>query len=71
MRIPKTPAKPRVRKSVAKAIQEETPQQSLSQELQDAIRVKAYELYLERNGAEGSPEQDWLTAQKIILSQKA
>ncbi len=37
-----------------------------SVDLQDAIRERAYELYLERGGHGGSPEQDWLRAQEEI-----
>ncbi len=30
------------------------------------VQEKAYELYLQRNGAPGSPEEDWLQAEKIV-----
>ena len=30
------------------------------------IQEKAYELYLQRNGASGSAEEDWRQAEKIV-----
>ena len=35
-----------------------------SQDLQEAIRIKAYELFLERGGCD---RENWLDAEKIIL----
>jgi hypothetical protein len=49
------------RKVVALAIVNE------NQEIQDAIRLKAYEIYLERNGTAGDEVEDWVTAERIIL----
>ncbi len=37
--------------------------------LEEQIRVRAYELYLQRDGNGGSPEQDWLRAQEEISGQ--
>ena len=37
------------------------------QEIHQAISLKAYELYLQRNGAPGDEKEDWLKAQKIVL----
>ena len=34
--------------------------------LEEKIRVRAYELYLQRGGTGGSPEQDWLQAKKEV-----
>jgi hypothetical protein len=34
--------------------------------LQERIRARAYELYLQRDGTGGSPEQDWLRAQQEV-----
>ncbi len=56
------------RKVVKKAI--ETQEQEIAAsavDLQDAIRLKAYELFIQRGGHWGNPEQDWLEAEKIIL----
>jgi hypothetical protein len=38
-----------------------------NQDIQEAIRVKAYELFLERNGAPGDPFEDWVAAERIVL----
>ncbi len=38
-----------------------------NREIQDAIRLKAYELYLERHGAAGDELEDWITAERIVL----
>ena len=37
--------------------------------LEEKIRIRAYELYLQRKGRGGSPEQDWLQAAAEIYSQ--
>ncbi|MGC2109768.1 MAG: DUF2934 domain-containing protein [Candidatus Korobacteraceae bacterium] len=34
--------------------------------LEEQIRVRAYELYVQRGGNGGSPEQDWLRAQEEV-----
>ena len=38
--------------------------------LSDRIRQRAYELYLQREGNGGSPEQDWLRAVAEISGQQ-
>lgn len=45
-------------------------QSSMSLELEEEIRHRAYELYLQRRakGDAGDPHQDWLTAEREILS---
>jgi hypothetical protein len=35
----------------------------------DQIEVRAYEIYLERGGADGSDVQDWLQAESELLAQ--
>ena len=35
--------------------------------IEESIRLKAYELYLQRNGQGGDPYSDWLKAEKMIL----
>ncbi len=35
--------------------------------LQEQIAVRAYEIYLERNGAPGDPMEDWTRAEQEIL----
>jgi hypothetical protein len=38
-----------------------------NQEIQEAIRLKAYEIYVERNGAVGDELEDWIRAERIVL----
>ena len=33
----------------------------------EAIRLKAHELYVERNGTPGGALEDWLAAERIVL----
>lgn len=40
----------------------------LDPRIQEEIRVRAYELYLERGGEDGFHQQDWSRAEKEILS---
>ncbi len=57
------------RKSVTKAIAaQETASASpwTGEQLQDAIRLKAYELYVQRGFEPGNPQEDWLAAEQII-----
>ncbi|MGZ8381927.1 MAG: DUF2934 domain-containing protein [Nitrospira sp.] len=36
--------------------------------VQKRIAVRAYELYLQRSGVDGQAEEDWLQAEREILS---
>jgi len=36
--------------------------------LDEEIRLRAYELYLQRNGAAGDPNRDWFVAEREIRS---
>ena len=38
--------------------------------LDEEIRRRAYELYLERGSTAGDPHQDWLTAEREILGRR-
>jgi hypothetical protein len=38
--------------------------------VEEKIRVRAYELYLQRGGRGGSPEQDWMRAKEEICGQQ-
>jgi hypothetical protein len=40
-------------------------------EMEEKIRQRAYELYLERGGMGGNPTDDWLQAKREVLSQKS
>jgi DUF2934 family protein len=42
----------------------------LSPVVEEKIRARAYELYLQRRGHGGSPEQDWLRAKEEICGQQ-
>jgi len=42
----------------------------VSPTLEEKIRVRAYQLYLERRGMGGSPEQDWLQAKIEICGEQ-
>ncbi len=63
------------RKAVSKAIakqefetQKITPNAPLAPEqIQDAIRLKAYELYMQRGCQNGNDFQDWLAAEQLVL----
>ena len=37
--------------------------------LQEEIRMRAYELYLQRGGVPGNENQDWLVAEQEVRSQ--
>lgn len=39
--------------------------------LEDKIRQRAYELYEQRNGAEGDPETDWYRAEAELVAPKS
>lgn len=43
------------------------------EELVEAIRARAFELFVERQriGAQGSPERDWLLAEREVLARNA
>jgi len=38
--------------------------------LEEKIRARAYELYVQRGGIHGSPEQDWFQAQKDVCGEQ-
>ncbi|MFZ3263959.1 MAG: DUF2934 domain-containing protein [Terriglobales bacterium] len=40
-------------------------------DLDEEIRRRAYELFLERQGAAGDPAQDWLTAEREVRARYA
>lgn len=46
----------------------ETPTYSLSDELQERITKRAYELYLQRGCREGCALADWVDAEREILT---
>ena len=38
--------------------------------LEEEIRRRAYELFELRNGADGSPEEDWIRAEREVLARR-
>ena len=47
-----------------------TSQAVVSSHLEEKIRVRAYEFYMQRGGNGGSPEQDWLRAVEELCGQQ-
>jgi hypothetical protein len=39
--------------------------------LRDVIEKKAYEIYVQRGGEHGKDLDDWLEAEKIVISEKS
>jgi Protein of unknown function (DUF2934) len=39
--------------------------------VEEKVRARAYELYLQRGGKGGSPEQDWLRAKEEVCGQQS
>jgi hypothetical protein len=37
----------------------------------EQIQLRAYEIYLERNGAPGNPTEDWVRAEREVLAAAA
>jgi DUF2934 family protein len=44
--------------------------QPAASNLEEEIRRRAYELYLERGGMPGNPSQDWLVAEEQVRSRQ-
>ena len=57
--------------SVAKAVAKpkQTKEVVAATSIEEQIRARAYELYLQRDGQGGSPEQDWFRAAEEIYRQ--
>ncbi len=59
------------RKAVSTAIaKQEFETQRTASQIQDAIRLKAYELYTQRGCQNGNDLQDWLAAEQLVLQLK-
>lgn len=74
MKNEKNISKPKstVRKAVAQAIDSHEKENGMaarkdSPDIQEAIRLKAYELYVERGYSHGNDVQDWLEAERIVF----
>jgi hypothetical protein len=59
-----TPAKSKSRKPRAAKTQPAS-----AQPTQEQIQIRAYQIYLERNGAPGNPFEDWTRAERELLAQ--
>ncbi len=64
MRITKITSRKAVSKAIAK---QDVETQKASQEIQDAIRLKAYEFYVQRGYQHGNDLADWQAAEQIVL----
>ena len=56
--------------SKANNVVSSTPEPKLNLSVEDQIRERAYELYLQRGSREGNAEQDWLDAEYEILANR-
>lgn len=73
MKTPKNNAKPKAtsRKAVTQAIAKQDIEQKVQssveqQDIHEAIRLKAYELYVERGHVHGNDIDDWVMAEQIV-----
>jgi hypothetical protein len=63
-----TEASTKVAKVIAKPVKQQD-EVAAAPNLEEKVRVRAYELYLQRKGQGGSPEQDWLQAVSEVYGQ--
>jgi hypothetical protein len=47
------------------------PRAAKKQPTVEEIQLRAYEIYLERHGAPGNPNEDWLRAEREVLQEYA
>ena len=66
MKITKTTKRKAVSKAIAK---QDIETQKASEQVQDAIRLKAYELYVESGCQHGNDVVHWQAAEQIVLGQ--
>ena len=68
MRISKTGIK---RRAVSKAIANQEVEKEQASEVQlEAIRLKAYEFFVQRGCAHGHDVEDWQAAEEIVMNRK-
>ena len=70
MKTPKSNSKSKStgRKAVVQAFaNQDKENQKEAAQIQEAIRLKAYELYIERGGSHGNDLEDWVTAERLVL----
>ena len=66
MKVTKTTKRKAVSKAIAK---QDIETQKASQQVQDAIRLKAYELYVQGGCQHGNDVANWQAAEQIVLGQ--
>ena len=57
--------------SEKKVVMADQPVKAQSLSVQDRIRIRAYELYEQRNGEPGDPDDDWYRAEAEITAKTA
>jgi Protein of unknown function (DUF2934) len=67
-KTPKTPQNPGVRRKKAKA---PNGNGNSHVDLETEIRIRAYELFRDRDGAAGSEHEDWLIAEQQVRAKHA
>jgi|tagenome__1003787_1003787.scaffolds.fasta_scaffold19240301_1 hypothetical protein len=68
---PTAPKTTRSTKPVAAPVQSISAVTEISSSKDELIRQRAYELYKQRNGIGGNPEDDWFRAEAEILGRSA
>lgn len=68
---PTAPKTSRSKKPVATPILSTTAVTEITSNKDELIRQRAYELYRQRNGYGGTPEDDWFRAEAEILGRSA
>ena len=70
MKVSKTTSRKAVSKAIANQdVETQTTSMLAQEQIQNAIRLKAYELYVQRGCQSGNDRQDWIAAEQIILKQ--
>jgi hypothetical protein len=68
---PTAPKTTRSKKPVAAPAQSTTAVTEITSSKDELIRQRAYELYKQRNGNGGNPEDDWFRAEAEIIGRSA
>jgi hypothetical protein len=68
-RIPEPPATPQAK--TAEPEKNSPPATDHESSIEERIRQRAHELYLQRGGQHGAHEQDWLQAEKEIRGERS
>jgi hypothetical protein len=68
-KTPRTTTRKSVVQAIAKQEKENKKKNIYSPEVQEAIRLKAYEIFIQRGCEHGNHNEDWIAAERIILGQ--